>query len=230
LELTGPSARLRHVQSKSADVLSSRRHESAAGAALRKGEFQMFARTPRLLLRPGWQEDARALHAVVSDEAVMRNLARAPWPYTVADAEAFLARELDPLLPSFLIFNRTRGRPLLVGGCGIEQGADGALELDYWIARPYWGLGFATEATRAVMHIARATGLQNVSSSHYVDNPAAAKVMRKIGFRQTGDFCRRHNPARGTEGLVAVYDYAGESDMRSDTSRELYRDASFLAA
>ena len=40
----------------------------------------MFARTERLLLRPGWQEDAPALARAIGEEAVVRNLATAPWP------------------------------------------------------------------------------------------------------------------------------------------------------
>ena len=41
----------------------------------------MFARTPRLLLRPGFPEDAPALVAAIADQAIVRNLATAPWPY-----------------------------------------------------------------------------------------------------------------------------------------------------
>ena len=41
----------------------------------------MFARTERLLLRPGWAEDAPALARAIADEQVVRNLATAPWPY-----------------------------------------------------------------------------------------------------------------------------------------------------
>ncbi len=96
----------------------------------------MFARTPRLLLRPGWQEDAQALHAAMADESIVRNLASAPWPYEPSHAEAYLARERDPRLPVFLAFNRTQGRPHLIGGCGIGRREDGGLELGYWIARP----------------------------------------------------------------------------------------------
>ena len=36
----------------------------------------MFARTPRLLLRPAWAEDASALHAAIADEGIVRNLAQ----------------------------------------------------------------------------------------------------------------------------------------------------------
>lgn len=190
----------------------------------------MFARTPRLLLRPGWQEDAHALHTAMADEGIVRNLASAPWPYEKSHAEAFLAREQDPRLPVFLAFNRTRGRPLLVGGCGIGRREDGSLELGYWIARPYWGLGFATEATRAVMHIARASGLTGIGCSHFVDNPASGRVMRKIGFRPTGEFVRRFSAGRGEEALAMLYEDAGEDDMRGDASVEIYGDAALAAA
>ena len=46
----------------------------------------MFARTPRLLLRPGFPEDAPALAAAIADEAIARNLANVPWPYRMRDA------------------------------------------------------------------------------------------------------------------------------------------------
>ncbi len=64
----------------------------------------MFARTPRLLLRPGFAEDAPALTAAIADEAIVRNLAAAPWPYSVRDAEAYLASPRDPIVPSLLVF------------------------------------------------------------------------------------------------------------------------------
>ena len=50
----------------------------------------MFARTPRLLLRPGFPEDAPALTQAIGDEIIVRNLATAPWPYGVRDAEALV--------------------------------------------------------------------------------------------------------------------------------------------
>ena len=46
----------------------------------RRRKLVMFARTERLLLRPGWAEDAPALARAIADEQVVRNLATAPWP------------------------------------------------------------------------------------------------------------------------------------------------------
>src|SRR5512144_1440417 len=120
----------------------------------------MFARTERLLLRPGWAEDAPALAAAIADEMIVRNLAVVPWPYSLRDAEAFLAAPRDPVLPSLLIFERTDGEPQLVGSCGLGRRPSGAVELGYWISRPYWGQGFATEAGKALVGMAGALNIE----------------------------------------------------------------------
>src|SRR5574338_309925 len=140
----------------------------------------MFARTPRLLLRPGFPEDAPALAAAIADEGIVRNLAVVPWPYKLRDAEAFLASPRDPVLPSLLMFERTGGAPRLVGSCGLGRRPSGAVEMGYWVARPYWGRGFATEACRALIDIARALGLSALEGSHFIDNPASARVLEKL--------------------------------------------------
>lgn len=159
----------------------------------------MFARTPRLLLRPGFPEDAPALAAAIADEAIVRNLAAAPWPYSMRDAEAFLAKPRDPVLPSLLIFERTQAEPRLVGACGLGRRPSGAVEMGYWIARPMWGRGFATEAGIALIGIARALGLSQIEGSHFIDNPASARVLDKLGFESTGLIAPRMNCARGEE-------------------------------
>jgi RimJ/RimL family protein N-acetyltransferase len=159
----------------------------------------MFARTPRLLLRPGFPEDAPALAAAIADEAIVKNLATAPWPYRMRDAEAFLARPRDPVLPSFLIFERTLGEPRLVGSCGLGRRPSGSVELGYWIARSHWGRGVATEACRALVDIARTLGLICLEGSHFTDNPASARVLDKLGFEAIGIVAPRMSCARGEE-------------------------------
>ena len=171
----------------------------------------MFARTERLLLRPGWQEDAPALARAIGEEAVVRNLARAPWPYGEVQAQEFLNLPVDPDQPRFLIFARTGGAPRLVGGCGIAPSPEGPLEMGYWIARPYWGLGFATEAGRQLIRIARAMNLPKLSAGHFIDNPASGAVLRKLGFRPTGKVTQRHSIARGGAVTCALFE-EGDGD------------------
>ena len=190
----------------------------------------MFSRTERLLLRRGWTGDAAALARTIADPAIARNLTRVPWPYGVADAQRYIAEQQEQEFPDFLIFKRTRGAPQLIGGCGISTSEDGAPELGYWIARHYWGLGFATEAAAAVMRIARATGLRRIRASHFRDNPASAGVLHKLGFRSTGKVETRHSPARGGAAECVLFEDDGIAPMRSDLSLDLYRDLAPVAA
>ena len=164
----------------------------------------MFARTERLLLRPGWAEDAPALAQAIADEAIVRNLATAPWPYALRDAEAFLSAPRDPVLPSFLIFERTAGEPALVGACGLGRRPSGAVELGYWIAREHWNRGFATEAGLALLDIAEALGLQRLEASYFIDNPASGRVLEKLGFLPTGIAAPRYSCARGDEAMARL--------------------------
>jgi RimJ/RimL family protein N-acetyltransferase len=159
----------------------------------------MFARTKRLLLRPGFPEDAQALAEAIADQAIVRNLATAPWPYALRDAEAFLAAPRDPVLPSFLIAERTDGAPRLVGACGLGRRPSGAVELGYWVARQHWGRGIATEACAALIDIAGALRLPQLEGSHFVDNPASGRVLEKLGFEPTGIVAPRLSCARGEQ-------------------------------
>jgi RimJ/RimL family protein N-acetyltransferase len=167
----------------------------------------MFARTERLLLRPGWREDAPALLQAIRDERIVRNLANAPWPYRLADAEAFLARDRDPRAPNCLIFVRTLGPPRLIGGIGFGLLPAGEVEFGYWIAQPYWGLGFATEAGRAALANARhSLRLDRLVAGHFVDNPASGRVLRKLGFRPKGGTALRYSAGRGAEAPCRLFE------------------------
>ena len=165
----------------------------------------MFARTTRLLLRPGWAEDAPALARAIADEAIVRNLSTAPWPYGVAEAEAFLAAPRDPILPSFLITERTSAAPRLIGACGFGRRPSGAVELGYWIARSHWNRGFATEAASALIDIARTLKLPQLEASHFVDNPASGRVLEKLGFAATGLSAERFSCARNGDAMTRLF-------------------------
>src|SRR5690606_12374276 len=95
--------------------LSSKRHHPTPERPP-MGVTNMFARTDRLLLRPGWHEDAPALARAIGEEAIVRNLARAPWPYHEKDARAFLAGWTDGHPSRFLMLQRTASAPRLIGG------------------------------------------------------------------------------------------------------------------
>jgi RimJ/RimL family protein N-acetyltransferase len=159
----------------------------------------VFIRSERLFLRPGWPEDWEELLGRIADEMVVRNLAKAPWPYTADDARWFASQAQDERLPHFFVTLPTASGPAQLVGCiGLGE-HEGAVELGYWFARDYWGRGYATEAARAVLSLARTLGHGKLVAGHFVDNPASGRVLRKVGFRPTGKLRQRFSLARGHE-------------------------------
>ncbi len=175
----------------------------------------MFFRSERLFLRPGWPEDWEEILARIADEGVVRNLASAPWPYTAEDAKAFVQRPQDARLPHFLVTLPGADGATLIGSVGLGRdllghdtsGGDD-IELGYWIAREHWGRGYATEAVRAVLCLARALGHRRLVADHFVDNPASGRVLRKAGFRSTAQKRLRHSRGRDGEAWSLCYDIA----------------------
>lgn len=165
----------------------------------------MFARTERLTLRPAWPEDAPALAAAIGHEAVAGMLSRVPHPYTLADAAAWAMAPRGAHEPRFLIETHETGSPTLVGGIAISDEPDGA-HLGYWLTPAAWGHGYATEAGRVVVEMARhALPICRLRARHFADNPASGRVLRKLGFQSTGIVGTMHSRARATAGPSIEY-------------------------
>jgi RimJ/RimL family protein N-acetyltransferase len=151
----------------------------------------MFARTKNLLLRPGWSEDAEALAGAIAHESVTRDLCWGRWPADSDQIDRWLRQARDPILPNLLVFSRVNGPPELVGGVGLHRMADGGAELDFWISPPSRGRGFATEAARAALGMAKALSLPQLAACVFSENGAAARVLEKLGFGPNGSITRR---------------------------------------
>lgn len=155
----------------------------------------MFHRSERLFLRPAWPEDWEAIYRGIADQSITCNLASAPWPYGEEDARSFARIEQNMRLPHFLVTLPGTGA---IGSVGLGEHG-GQPEIGYWIARDHWGRGFATEAGRALLDIAQTLGHRRITAGHFADNPASGKVLRKLGFRPTGQIRLRASRARGCE-------------------------------
>lgn len=177
----------------------------------------MFIRSERLFLRPSWPEDWSEIYAGIADEAVVRNLALAPWPYTIEDAIGFARREQERLLPHFLITLPGAQGSQVIGCVSLARKPD-EVELGYWIARSYWSRGYASEAVRAVLRLADALGHRRIMAHHFADNPASGKVLAKAGFRPTGQQSLRFSKGRGQDALAIGYvrEIDGDCNQHAD--------------
>ena len=60
--------------------------------------------------------------------------------------------------------------------------------LGYWIGKPYWNCGYATEAAKAMVAYGfREHDLDLIYADYFNLNPASGRVMQKIGMRYAYD-------------------------------------------
>jgi RimJ/RimL family protein N-acetyltransferase len=153
--------------------------------------------TPRLRLRPLKSADARRIARLANDPGVVRMVSRMPEPYALADAEAFLAHVQDADPRREQVFAVDRPGEGQIGMLGFHPGDLGRTELGYWLGRPHWGQGYATEAVAAALAWARdGWGRRMIVAGHFEDNPASGGVLCKAGFLYTGEVQRRWSTAR----------------------------------
>ena len=141
--------------------------------------------TKRLVLRAPRLEDAKAIALLANDRRIAENTARIPHPYTMADAEAFVAN-VDRG-DGEAVFVVTLGDDTIIGGAGIAK-LDGATpEIGYWLGVAHWDHGYATEAVRAVIDYGfDELGHAALHAGARVTNPASRRVLEKCGFQWTG--------------------------------------------
>ncbi|WP_120078043.1 GNAT family N-acetyltransferase [Aurantiacibacter odishensis] len=162
----------------------------------------MFMRTERLFLRPIFPEDWREIYLGIADFGVVSMLARAPWPYTEADAQAYCRRSVAAGAMTFSVtLPEITGAPV-IGQIGVEPDEEG-FELGYWIGRQWQGRGYASEAVRGVLSMARAFGMESVNAGHFLENTVSGKVLKANGFVETGEIRPTACAARGGEAFLA---------------------------
>jgi RimJ/RimL family protein N-acetyltransferase len=153
--------------------------------------------TPRLLLAPPCRADLDRITQLAGDREISMQAARIPHPYTRRDAEFFLDR-IATSEPTFAVRLKAE-HGALIGCVGYRQQEDGRVELGYWLGRPYWGQGFATEALRTTIDRAfDATDAAEVFASARVTNSGSRRVLEKCGFQHSGTGLARSVSQRGT--------------------------------
>ena len=152
-------------------------------------------RTERLKLRGPQPADAPRIAQLCGDPEIPRMTTRMPFPYGLADAQYFVDAVAEQ--------DHARENTFLIEHGGEVVGCVGLFmrerlpEIGYWIGRPYWGHGFATEAATAVLRWARDDWRKKiVVAGHFADNPASGTVLIKAGFLYTGDVEMRYSLAR----------------------------------
>lgn len=108
----------------------------------------------RLILRPFTLADAPDTHRMVADRDIASTTLLIPHPYEDGMAEEWIGTHQSQFEWGeqiiFAIVLRADGSLLGNITLRINQ-SDEHGELGYWIGKPYWNMGYATEATQAVI-------------------------------------------------------------------------------
>ena len=149
--------------------------------------------TERLILRMPTMGDVPRIHEYCSDYDIARNTLTMPYPYPESAAiefVEFLTQNDDPYNCVFAI--ELKG-DALIGLCGIH-GVEKYhhAELGYWIGKPHWNNGYASEAVHRLVQFGfEVLNLNRIYARHWVKNPASRRVMEKAGMVYEGTM-RQH--------------------------------------
>ncbi len=162
--------------------------------------------TERLVLRPVQKSDGPEIAVKINNYEISKNLARVPFPYTLADAEAFFewADGLD-YRSAFRVISLKSSPTELLGIISYDWMEDQQrAELGYWLVQEHWGRGLMTEAATAMVELAFVdSNLESLGSCFFNENPASGKVLAHAGFETTGT-CSQFSIARGFEVPVTT--------------------------
>jgi RimJ/RimL family protein N-acetyltransferase len=148
----------------------------------RVGDLPAIA-TARLRIAALGLADAPALAAITDDPAVTRAIHFLRQPFTLADAEALIRGDIFGVERFFGVWTEPRA---LIGVVGVGMhGAD--IEIGYWFATAYHGMGYASEAVGAVVEtVRRAHPGRRIVAECRRDNRASWALLTKLGFSPAG--------------------------------------------
>ncbi len=149
--------------------------------------------TKRLILRKPTKSTSKQLIASqIGDWEVAKWLSGVPYPYTEKRAEEWLnnINDNDMLFSIFM-------DDVLIGGVGLDLEENDDYDLGFWLAREYWGKGYATEAAMGLIEFAtKKLKLKQIKACHIKGNIGSSNVLRKLGFKEIGE-CEEFFISRG---------------------------------
>lgn len=162
-------------------------------------------RTERLLLRPVQMRDAAELAQAFNTPSLARQTGTIPYPVTADYLRLRIRHWIKCQGNSQFGFAVRRGGRV-IGQLGFGHVVNRRWNLGYSLAQPLWGMGLGTEAVQAFCFFGfRTLKIKEIEASVFIDNPASAKVLEKIGFQGTVGRASEWSVARGVRVPVNNY-------------------------
>ena len=175
----------------------------------------IFLETARLLFRSHEADDEADFVSMHTDAEVRRYVGRQAWTTEKARSrfrEQYLGRPAETYGLWAAVF---KPEAKYIGCCGLRAPGNGmGASLGYYLARPYWRRGLASEASRAFIEVAfTRLGLEWVEADAEEGNAASEHILRACGFK----YVRREAvPGRGR--IINFYELARDEWKRPRSS------------
>lgn len=145
--------------------------------------------SPRLLFRPFHYHDAELIYTYLQEKEIIDNTLDIPFPYEKGMAQEWIStHEKQQHLGNFIFAIVLKGEDRLIGAIEmtvVEEFQHGIL--GYWLAKPYWNKGYATEALGRIIQFGfEELGLHKIVGEHFETNPSSGRVMEKNGMQLEG--------------------------------------------
>jgi len=148
--------------------------------------------TPRLTLGQIEVSDIPSIVKYANNPSISKMLRSVPYPYHEDNAIGWLNRIRTK-------FEQKKGYTFRISlanensfigniGIGIKKAHQKAM-VGYWLAEPFWGKGYMTEAMAAVLKFGfEELHLNKICATFLADNPASGRVMIKNGMVKEAEF------------------------------------------
>ena len=161
----------------------------------------------RLILREFALADAPDVQRLAGDRDVASTTSNIPHPYLDGMAEQWISQNRKEFeagtYVTFAIANQHDNN--LVGAIGLSSidHEHAVAEIGFWVGKPFWNLGYCTEAGRAVIKFGfDVLSLNRIYARHFKRNPASGRVMEKMGMTYEGCFRQHFKKWGNYEDLV----------------------------
>jgi len=145
----------------------------------------MILETERLILDRWQSAEWEELRPLATDSEVMRYITGGV-PWSDQQIREFVARQAELYLTRGFCRWKLLEKPAanLIGFCGVGFWRDWMEpEIGWWLARPYWGRGLATEAAAVALRDAfERVRLAKIVSVAMEGNQASIRIMEKLGL------------------------------------------------
>lgn len=151
--------------------------------------MRSIIKTDRLILRKLSSNDASAISKLAGDPDIARMTGSFPHPFPLLSAEVkvMMLKAMNRQKNAYPYAVTKDGGDLMGMVDMFRNGPGFPFELGYWLGKPYWGQGYAAEASRAILQEAKKTlGLTEIVAGVFFDNPSSVRVLEKLGFKPCG--------------------------------------------